>query len=139
MIENIMKRLYDASGYCNTGHVSRVMEGSKEALKALLLDDQAANSLEPPPQISADEFYDLHKMDLEKVAATVVNQSKEDLRKIEADIAGQTGESDATQRRAYKERATAYVQERFTLAMVVFLRADHAALVANRVIPLPLD
>jgi len=67
--ENIYKQLFSASGTCNTGHMSRVLQGFTESLH-VLRPNQPIIEIETPI-MDASTYYDLHRNDLEQLLRDV--------------------------------------------------------------------
>ena len=129
IVENTMKQLYAAQGYCNTGHVSRVLQGLDEAIHFHLLD--ATNDAnQPPPIVEAKEFYTMHKGELDGLVLKVVHtpEVKELLRDMQGSASSGTSD-DIQARHDYKRAATDFVRARFTGALVDYMKNSHADLV----------
>lgn len=123
LTENLNKALYAADGYCNTGHVSRVLQAFCDTIRFGF--DQDSQNQESLPVATPQDFYTLNQYDLNNLVSDVVNTDsvRAQLHTLEQKYhLGQANED----RTAYKEAATLVVQQSFVSLLDRYL-ADHHA------------
>lgn len=111
LLENLMKALYDASGYCNTGHVTRVLQAFKQSMQA---DSDISSVL-----MTAQDFYTLHQNDLYQLVTDVIRTPT-----IRANLHA-LAQSQGEGSQAYKAAATQLIKNNFLSKLNAYLVASH--------------
>ena len=118
LTENLIKALHASHGFCNTGHVSRLLQALGDTIRFGFNND--THIQDPLPVITPQDFYTLNQNDLNHLVSEVVNthSTRAQLHDLE-----QEHPEDLT---AYKESATLIVKGEFISQLGRYLVAHHA-------------
>jgi len=125
LTENMHKALYASDGYCNTGHVSRVLQAFKDTL--CFGFDQANQNQASQASftvITPQDFYMFNHNDLNALISEVVNTDSIRAQLHALEPIHHLGEA-SEDRLAYKEAATQIVKKSFSSQLGDYLASHH--------------